>query len=64
MDRAKQSSGSRGPKSKITQQPPELFIALGSKQSSSRDDSKRNVALPKAPSQSSSKGKCFTTKNF
>lgn len=48
MDRNKQPSSSRGPKSKITQQPPDLFIALGSKQSTSRDDGKRSVSLSKS----------------
>jgi hypothetical protein len=49
MDRNKpgQSQGSRGHKAKITQQPPDLFIALGAKQSSPRDDPKRSVPLPK-----------------
>ncbi|XP_063908867.1 integrator complex subunit 1 isoform X2 [Zophobas morio] len=49
MDRNKpgQSQGTRGPKAKITQQPPDLFIALGAKQSSPRDDPKRTVPLPK-----------------
>ncbi|KAI4461611.1 hypothetical protein MML48_5g00012025 [Holotrichia oblita] len=40
MDRGKPLPGTRGPKNKITQQPPDLFIALGSKQTSSRDDPK------------------------
>lgn len=48
MDRSKQTPAQRGPKSKITQQPPDLFIALGSKQSSSRDDSKRSTSLSKS----------------
>lgn len=53
MDRNKPASSSRGPKSKITQQPPDLFIALGQKPSSSRDvDPKRPVPLPKATSTS------------
>ncbi|GJQ80377.1 hypothetical protein Trydic_g12240 [Trypoxylus dichotomus] len=60
MDRGKPLPGSRGPKSKITQQPPDLFIALGSKQSSSRDDPKRPVPLSKPSTShlppSSSKG--------
>ncbi|EEZ98703.1 integrator complex subunit 1 [Tribolium castaneum] len=49
MDRNKpgQSQATRGPKAKITQQPPDLFIALGAKQSSPRDDPKRSVPLPK-----------------
>ncbi|KAL3270064.1 hypothetical protein HHI36_009122 [Cryptolaemus montrouzieri] len=48
MDRSKPMPGTRGPKAKITQQPPELFIALGAKQSSTpRDDPKRTVSLPK-----------------
>lgn len=64
MDRGKPIPGARGPKNKITQQPPDLFIALGSKQSSSRDDPKRPVPLPK-PSTShlpstSSKGNVCT----
>lgn len=51
MERGKSSGGARGPKTKITQQPPDLFIALGSKQSSSRDnDPKRPVPLPKPSS--------------
>ncbi|KAK9737777.1 Protein of unknown function (DUF3677) [Popillia japonica] len=48
MDRGKPLPGTRGPKNKITQQPPDLFIALGSKQTSSRDDPKRPVPLPKS----------------
>lgn len=48
MDRGKSASSSRGPKSKITQQPPDLFIALGSKQSTSREDSKRSASLSKS----------------
>lgn len=48
MDRSKPITGSRGPKAKITQQPPDMFIALGSKQSSSsREDSKRSVPSSK-----------------
>lgn len=46
------SQGVRGSKAKITQQPPDLFIALGAKQTTARDDAKRNVPLPK-PSSSS-----------
>lgn len=62
MDRGKQIPGARGPKNKVTQQPPDLFIALGSKQSSSRDnDPKRPVPLSKSSSShlpaTSSKGK-------
>ncbi|CAH0555452.1 unnamed protein product [Brassicogethes aeneus] len=45
MDRNKPVPGVRGPKAKVTQQPPNHFIALG-KQSTSRDDSKRTVPLP------------------
>lgn len=52
MDRNKPLPGSRGPKSKITQQPPDLFFALGQKSSTSTADSKRTVPLPK-PSSSS-----------
>lgn len=49
MDRNKSTSSQnqRGPKAKITQQPPDMFIALGAKQSSPRDDPKRSVPLPK-----------------
>lgn len=48
MDRNKPPAGTRGPKGKITQQPPDMFIALGQKSSTSRDaDSKRTVPLPK-----------------
>ncbi|KAK4876341.1 hypothetical protein RN001_012763 [Aquatica leii] len=47
MDRNKSSSSSRGPKSKVTQQPPDTFIALGAKPSSSRDDPKRSSSLAK-----------------
>ncbi|KAF5307904.1 hypothetical protein FQR65_LT06471 [Abscondita terminalis] len=47
MDRNKGSSSSRGSKSKVTQQPPDTFIALGAKPSSSRDDSKRSTSLSK-----------------
>lgn len=54
MDRNKsgQSQSTRGPKAKITQQPPDLFIALGAKQSSPRDDPKRSVPLPKTTASS------------
>ncbi|KAF2879696.1 hypothetical protein ILUMI_26472 [Ignelater luminosus] len=53
MERNKTGSGTRGPKSKVTQQPPDTFIALGAKQSSSRDpDSKRNVSSISKPSSS------------
>lgn len=48
MDRNKQTPAQRGPKSKLAQQPPDLFIALGSKQSNSRDDSKRSTTLSKS----------------
>ncbi|XP_050499679.1 integrator complex subunit 1 [Diabrotica virgifera virgifera] len=48
MERGKGGPGTRGPKSKITQPLPDSFIALGAKQSSSRDDSKRTVPLPKS----------------
>lgn len=49
MDRNKSAPGARGPKGKITQQPPDMFIALGQKSSTSRDvDSKRAVPLPKS----------------
>lgn len=70
MDRNKSISNTRGPKSKITQQSPDMFIALGSKQSTSRDvDSKRSVALSKPStshlSTSSSKGTtCLTNYKF
>ncbi|XP_057655707.1 integrator complex subunit 1 [Diorhabda carinulata] len=50
MDRIKGGSGTRGPKSKITQQLPDSFIALGAKQSAPRDDPKRSVPLPKTSS--------------
>ncbi|KAK9886100.1 hypothetical protein WA026_014889 [Henosepilachna vigintioctopunctata] len=51
MDRSKPIPGTRGPKAKITQQPPDLFIALGAKQSSApRDDPKRTVPLSKPSS--------------
>nr|XP_022905448.1 integrator complex subunit 1 [Onthophagus taurus] len=44
---------SRGPKGKITQQPPDMFIALGSKQSASRDnDPKRTGPSLQKPSTS------------
>lgn len=54
MDRNKpgSSQGARSSKAKITQQPPDLFIALGAKQGTARDDSKRNVPLPKPSSTS------------
>lgn len=64
MDRNKPLTGSRGPKSKITQQPPDLFIALGQKASTSRDvETKRSVPLTKSSSSSHlqpgpSKGSC------
>ncbi|KAJ8920096.1 hypothetical protein NQ315_011751 [Exocentrus adspersus] len=48
MDRNKPTSGTRGPKAKITQQLPDSFIALGAKQSTPRDDPKRAVPLPKS----------------
>lgn len=69
MDRNKPALGTRGPKSKITQQPPDLFIALGAKAGSSRDsDPKRNVPiLPKSTQISSpnSKGKNYNfNKNY
>ncbi|CAH1990514.1 unnamed protein product [Acanthoscelides obtectus] len=49
MDRNKPTSGTRGPKSKITQQLPDSFIALGAKtQTAARDDPKRTVPLPKS----------------
>ncbi|CAG9856871.1 unnamed protein product [Phyllotreta striolata] len=48
MERNKSGPGTRGPKSKITQQLPDSFIALGAKQSSPRDDPKRTVPLPKS----------------
>lgn len=59
MDRNKPALGTRGPKSKITQQPPDLFIALGAKAGSSRDsDPKRNVPiLPKSTQISSPNSK-------
>lgn len=62
MDRGKATPGTRGPKSKITQQLPDSFIALGAKQGSPRDDPKRTVPLPKSSvtshlAASSSKGK-------
>ncbi|KAB0795233.1 hypothetical protein PPYR_12072 [Photinus pyralis] len=51
MDRNKGSSSNRGPKGKVTQQPPDTFIALGAKPSSSRDvDSKRSTSLSKPSS--------------
>ncbi|XP_045473416.1 integrator complex subunit 1 [Harmonia axyridis] len=62
MDRSKPIPGTRGPKAKMTQQPPDMFIALGAKQSSSsRDDSKRPTTLSKPstshmPSTSSKSG--------
>lgn len=57
MDRGK-SSSSRGAKSKITQYPPDIF-ALGSKPSSSRDESKRSSGShkPSSSSHSSSSSK-------
>lgn len=65
MDRNKQIPGTRGPKAKITQQPPDLFIALGAKQSSPRDDPKRPVPIPKTTVsshlQSSSSSKVTTS---
>lgn len=68
MDRGKSTPGTRGPKSKITQQLPDSFIALGAKQGSPRDDPKRTVPLPKSSvtshlTASSSKGK-FTNKKY
>ncbi|KAF7268865.1 hypothetical protein GWI33_018061 [Rhynchophorus ferrugineus] len=48
MDRGKSLTGSRGPKSKIPQQMPDAFIALGAKSGSSRDDPKRTLPLPKS----------------
>nr|CAI5827213.1 unnamed protein product [Callosobruchus analis] len=49
MDRNKATSSARGPKSKITQQLPDSFIALGAKtQTAARDDPKRTVPLPKS----------------
>ncbi|KAF5278356.1 hypothetical protein FQA39_LY05845 [Lamprigera yunnana] len=51
MERSKTSSSARGPKSKVTQQPPDTFIALGAKPSTSRDvDSKRSTTLSKPSS--------------
>ncbi|XP_030761585.1 integrator complex subunit 1 isoform X2 [Sitophilus oryzae] len=47
MDRGKSLTGTRGPKSKISQQMPDSFIALGAKPGTSRDDSKRPIPLPK-----------------
>ncbi|XP_018336442.1 integrator complex subunit 1 isoform X3 [Agrilus planipennis] len=52
MDRNKLVSGSRGPKGKVTQQPPEQFIALGAKPSTSREDAKRGISLSKQGSSS------------
>lgn len=58
MDRGKLTGAARGPKGKVTQQPPDTFIALGAKSSSGRDaDSKRNVPLPKHVQTGTSKGK-------
>lgn len=53
MDRGKTGQSSRGAKSKITQYPPDIF-ALGSKPTSSRDDSKRSSTTHNKPSSSSS----------
>ncbi|XP_074031571.1 integrator complex subunit 1 [Leptinotarsa decemlineata] len=47
MERNKSGTGTRGPKAKITQQLPDSFIALGAKQSTPRDDTKRSGPLPK-----------------
>ncbi|CAG9768098.1 unnamed protein product [Ceutorhynchus assimilis] len=48
MDRGKSTQGTRGPKSKLTQQLPDSFIALGAKPGTSRDDPKRTIPLPKS----------------